>query len=169
MNKICNKCKQEKPESKFGMNGKYRRNVCYDCRNSKHLSTKNKDIKIKEYNPRYTFDMNSVQNKIKIEPKPLRCAYELCKCIIPLPDRRQQTVFANTSLSHRRGKEVIYYCNSWCKEMAELDRIKIRKCKKCDNSVSPIYNKKTGCIANWRVICDECSGRNKSDMSIKNI
>lgn len=118
--KMCIECSEEKDISKFTMNGKYRRNVCNSCRNSKGICAIRVN-KVVENNPRYNFDITkvfrSVDYILKELPKPRYCKYDLCK-----------------SLLHKNNKDK--YCDSWCEEMDNLPEVK-HLCKKCGIVVPP--------------------------------
>jgi len=63
--KRCNKCGQEKDDSKFGLiRGKYRRNTCYQCNDSKHYAaiksdTKRYQAKLIDNKRRYSIDSSA--------------------------------------------------------------------------------------------------------------
>jgi len=151
--KICTKCKQDKELKHFTYryDRKKYRNECKDCLSRDARIRRNggemNGFKPRSVNPdaRYNSDITKI-NAFKLDPKPNYCDYKLCRCLLPQKEHL---------IKVHNGK-TLHFCDEWCLENEMIKYQKIHKCKRCENETCPIRNKRNGCIAGWRKLCDDC-------------
>lgn len=171
---ICVKCQKEKLITDFPYRrerGTYRTN-CKRCVAENMIERRIKlnpehiFIPRSKGNPdaRYSFDMKSVQSRIRIQNIPPRCDYDGCRNILPdqWQIKEKRKVVDYSYIKSKTGN----YCDKWCQEMANPP--KIHECKRCGEAVRPHYNAKKGTVCGWRALCDKCGAGYKRIAKITN-